>query len=108
MAATPEAKVKKAIRAVLDTYGAYYVMPVTGGFGNSGAPDFLVCYRGWFIGLEAKAGKGKPTALQQRNLDKIAECNGVSLVIWEDTVHAVETLLRSIDNIGAIQNGNFK
>ena len=42
MATTPEGKVKKAVRRVLDELGAYYVMPVTGGYGKQGAPDFLV------------------------------------------------------------------
>lgn len=108
MAMTPEAKVKKAIRAVLDAHGAYYVMPVTGGFGNSGAPDFLVCHKGRFIGIEAKAGKGKPTALQQMNLDKINNSGGLAYVIWEDTVQIVDTLLRSVENLEELRNGNFK
>ena len=65
---TPEAKVKKKVRDVLKALGAYYVMPITGGYGNSGAPDFVVCLRGRFIGIECKAGKGKTTALQEKNL----------------------------------------
>ena len=64
MATTPEGKVKKGVRQVLDGLGAYYVMPVTGGYGKQGAPDFLVCYQGKFFGIETKAGKGKTTALQ--------------------------------------------
>ena len=54
--ATPEAKVKAKVKAILKNLGAYYVMPVTSGYGNSGAPDFLVCIRGKFIGIECKAG----------------------------------------------------
>ncbi len=41
MAATPEAKVKKQIRAILDEHGVYYAMPIGTGYGNSGVPDFL-------------------------------------------------------------------
>jgi pantoate kinase len=58
MANTPEAKVKKQIRKILDTTRCYYAMPVGSGFGNSGVPDFLVCHQGTFVGIEAKAGKG--------------------------------------------------
>ena len=43
---TPEGKVKQKVKEVLKDLGAYYVMPVTSGYGNSGAPDFLVCYEG--------------------------------------------------------------
>jgi hypothetical protein len=92
MAETPEKKVKKRVRAVLDKMGAYYVMPVTGGYGNSGAPDFLVCLRGRFIGIETKAGKGKTTALQDMNLAKINSSGGVALVLREEDVADLEKL----------------
>lgn len=93
MAQTPEGKVKKSVRQVLDGLGAYYVMPVTGGFGRQGAPDFLVCLKGKFFGIETKAGKGKLTALQEMNLKKIIDCGGVALVVREDDVKYLPSLL---------------
>lgn len=93
MATTPEGKVKKSVRQVLDALGAYYVMPVTGGYGRQGAPDFLVCLKGQFIGIETKAGKGRLTALQEMNLKKIIEAGGVSLVIREEDVKYLPSLL---------------
>lgn len=84
--ATPEVKVKQKVKAVLKNLGAYYVMPVTGGYGRSGAPDFLVCYKGRFIGIECKAGNNKPTALQEKNLREIEDAGGSSLVIDEENV----------------------
>jgi hypothetical protein len=84
--ATPEVKVKQKVKAVLKNLGAYYVMPVTGGYGRSGAPDFLVCYKGRFIGIECKAGNNKPTALQEKNLREIEDAGGSSLVIDEGNV----------------------
>jgi hypothetical protein len=93
MGMTPEAKVKKAVRQVLDGLGAYYVMPVTGGYGKQGAPDFLVCLKGKFIGIETKAGKGRLTALQELNLKQIIEAGGVSLVIREEDVKYLPSLL---------------
>ena len=76
MGMTPEAKVKKQIRAILERVGAYYSMPIGSGFGNAGTPDFLVCHRGLFIGIEAKAGRGKTTALQEHNLNRIMQAGG--------------------------------
>lgn len=104
MAMTPEAKVKKQIRAVLDAHGAYYAMPVTGGFGNSGTPDFLVCYKGWFIGIEAKAGKGKTTALQEAALEKIKAAGGVTMVVYEHMINRVEDLLDTLQNLEDFRN----
>lgn len=86
MAATPEVKVKKQIRKLLDEYGAYYAMPIGTGYGNSGVPDFLVCFNGYFIGIEAKAGTNKPTALQESHLQRIQDAGGTALVINENNM----------------------
>jgi len=87
---TPEAKVKKKVREVLQALGAYYVMPITGGYGNSGAPDFVVCLRGRFIGIECKAGKGKTTALQEKNLAQIRSAGGLAIVINEENINELK------------------
>jgi hypothetical protein len=94
MGATPEALVKKKVRDILNKEGAYYVMPVTGGYGNSGAPDFLVSYGGKFVGIECKANKGKVTALQLKNLKSIADTGGQALVINEFNVVQLSQLLK--------------
>lgn len=86
MAMTPEAKVKKKVVAILKEMGAYYFYPVTGGYGQSGVPDIVGCHQGRFFGIECKAGKNKPTPLQEKNLKQIAEAGGVSLVINADNI----------------------
>lgn len=93
---TPEAKVKKKVRALLEQHGAYYAMPVTGGYGASGVPDFLVCHHGRFIGIECKAGTNKPTALQLSNMKKIELAGGAALVVNESNVDELKTLLEKI------------
>ena len=92
MASTPEALVKKRIRKILDDSGTYFAMPIGTGYGNSGVPDFLVCYQGDFIAIEAKAGKGKTTALQDAHLAKIRAAGGIALVINEDNVNELKAL----------------
>lgn len=96
MAATPEKKVKNKVVALLKEVGAYYFYPVTSGYGASGVPDIIVCYRGRFMGIECKAGKNKPTKLQEHNLELIAKAGGVSLVINEDNIQEVSTWLNII------------
>lgn len=94
---TPEAKVKKKVRALLETYSAYYAMPATGGYGASGVPDFLVCHHGRFIGIETKAGSNKPTALQLANMKQIERAGGVTLVINETNIDELAKLLRGMN-----------
>lgn len=96
MARGPEAKVKKKVVDTLKKYGAYYFYPSTHGYGASGVPDIVACYHGKFIGIECKAGKNTPTALQLKNLRDIHECAGVAMVVNEDNIDEVEKCLRHI------------
>ena len=86
MATTPEAKVKAKIKAILKAHNVYYAMPIGTGYGNSGVPDFLCCVNGKFVAIEAKAGKGTTTALQEKNLREIREAGGKAMVINESNL----------------------
>ena len=90
---TPEVKVKKVVSQALKEMQAYVVKPVTGGFGNSGVPDLLVCVSGRFVGIECKAGGNKPTALQLHNLNAIELAGGIALVIDESNMYLVKQLI---------------
>ena len=96
MPATPESKVKNKIKDLLTKYNVYYAMPIGTMYGNSGVPDFLCCVRGHFLAIEAKAGKGKTTALQNKNLHQIEKAGGTSLVIREDTLDLLELKLKEL------------
>jgi hypothetical protein len=98
MSQTPEAKVKAKIKVILKTYKAYYAMPIGTGYGSSGVPDFLVCLNGEFLAIEAKAGKGVPTALQEKNLKQIREAGGRALVINEESLE-LKILEAILDNM---------
>lgn len=84
---TPEGKVKAEIRKIFEDRDVYYVMPVTGGYGRSGVPDFIACYNGRFIAVEAKSKHTKHgvTSLQRQNLKAIENAGGTALVIDEDS-----------------------
>jgi hypothetical protein len=82
MAKTPEGKVKDAVKAVLNAYTpVWYFMPVSGGYGVHGIPDFVCCVAGRYLVIECKAGRGRPTALQLLQLNGIRGAGGVSLLI---------------------------
>ena len=94
MAQTPEAKVKARVRKILDEMGIYHFMPPANGFGRAGIPDIVGCYAGRFVAFECKAGKGKTTALQDRELEKIRTAKGLAFVINEDNVEQIKELLQ--------------
>ena len=93
MATTPEAKVKAKIKDILKAQNVYYAMPIGTGYGNSGVPDFLCCVNGHFLGIEAKAGKGTTTALQEKNIRQIKDAGGTA-VINEGTLDYLEQLIQ--------------
>jgi len=90
---TPENRVKAKVKQVLKELDAYYAMPSSGGYGSSGVPDFLVCYRGRFYGIECKANGNKPTALQMDNLVRIRRAGGYGFVIDETNVDQLKDSL---------------
>lgn len=92
---TPEGKVKAKVVKLLKQFGVYYFYPVTGGFGRSGVPDVICCVNGYFVGIECKAGKNKPTPLQEAEMQKIRDAGGVTLVINEDNIYDVELIIRT-------------
>jgi Holliday junction resolvase len=96
VASTPEAKVKKKVVAQLKTLGAYFFYPVTGGYGASGVPDIVGCYKGKFFAFECKAGKNKPTALQQKNIDDILTQGGAVWVVNEQNMEEVTSWLTTM------------
>lgn len=93
---TPEAKVKKKVKKILDDLGCYHFYAFTGGFGRSGVPDIIACYKGRFIGIECKAGKGKTTALQELNITQIRKNQGLAIVVNEGNIDELVQLLGSL------------
>ena len=93
MALTPEKKVKNKVVALLKERNAYYFFPATYGMGRSGVPDVVACHQGKFIGIECKAGKNKPTALQLRELAAIEAAGGSSVVINEHNIDELKEIL---------------
>jgi len=93
---TPEAKVKAKVVKLLKEHGVYYFYPVTGGFGRSGIPDVICCRNGHFLAIECKAGKNKPTPLQEAEMKKIWDAGGTTMVINETNIDELQFYLEVI------------
>jgi Holliday junction resolvase len=98
MASTPEKKVKLKVRAILDwDKDIYYFTPMTGGYGRSGVPDIVGCYKGHFFAIECKAGKGTTTALQDKNIKEIEKAGGRVIVVNENNLEEVRLMLSEMN-----------
>jgi hypothetical protein len=95
MAQTPEGKVKDKIKKILKANNIYYAMPMGTGFGNAGVPDFLCCFNGKFLAIEAKANGGQPTALQLKNMAEIEASGGHAWLVNEVTIEVFELWVKT-------------
>lgn len=96
MSMTPEAKVKKAVKAILTMTGAYHFSPPANGYGRMGIPDIVGCHRGKFFAIECKAGRGQTTELQELELERIRETGGATLVVNESNIDDVRKLMERL------------
>lgn len=96
MPKTPEGKVKDKVVSILKSEDVYYFFPATHGFGRSGVPDIIACVGGRFLGIECKAGKNKPTALQVREIEAIRKSGGVAVVVNEENWEETRELVRKM------------
>lgn len=77
---TPEGKIKAQIKTLLKHYNVYYHMPVQNGMGCP-TLDFICCYKGRFIGIEAKAPGKLPTIRQYTTMNDMKQAGAIVVVV---------------------------
>lgn len=85
-----EQQIQKKILDYLKAKGAYTVKVIQAN--RAGIPDIIACYKGRFFGIEVKTTKGKPSALQLKNLDMINKAGGIGVLARsvEDIAKAIQ------------------
>lgn len=89
----PEGKVKETIKTILHKHHVYYFMPHGGPYGNIGVPDFVCCFEGKFLAIEAKSKKGVLSERQKMHINDIKNHEGTAFVINEDNINELEQWL---------------
>jgi len=72
-----------------------------------GIPDFLICYKGFFVALELKMDiKKARNRLQDWTLQCISDCGGISFIAtpnnWKNTLEAIESIGEELEEIEEI------
>lgn len=96
MAMTPEGRVKAGIKRLLVERGIWFYMPVQNGMGVTGIPDFVCCWEGLFLAIEAKA-PGKLSSLsanQERQIALIQNAGGIAVVV--DSASKLDAILEGL------------
>lgn len=95
----PEKLFENRIKKYLTDNGCWVLKTFSNGVQRAGVPDLLCCVNGYFVAIEVKSEKGKPSELQLWNIQKIKESGGVAMVLypkdWKDFVVLTQSLLRN-------------
>lgn len=73
---TPEGYEKDDIKKFLESIGAWLFLPHMAGYGKSGVPDIVFCYRGRFCSVEVKREGKQPTTRQWQRINEIQAVGG--------------------------------
>ena len=85
------------IKRYLKSKGAYCEKIWGGGFQSAGIPDIIGCYKGYFIGIEAKVGNNKPSEIQKAKIKMINNAGGFATVVWN--MEQVEEFINNIERM---------
>mgnify|MGYP001222844928 CR=1 FL=1 len=94
---TTERAITEAIIRWLRQQGAH-VIKTHGGPHRRGLPDLIGAYRGRALALEVKRPGGRPTPLQQYELERWATAGAVAGVVT--SIEDVKTLVREVNASG--------
>lgn len=99
------------VKEFLKSQNCWVLKTWSNGVQRSGVPDLLVCCNGYFLGVELKAEKGKPSDLQLWNIQKIREAGGIAFVLYPSGFERFKDIIKQLkqeyDNLGAYNNQKF-
>lgn len=101
--ATPEQDIKLNIKRLLDSRGAFWSAVKGGPHSKPGDPDIIACYRGLFIGIEAKTDTGKLSGWQEMRRDQILKADGFWVLARckEDVEDVLDDIDEQMSEVGA-------
>lgn len=100
MARQIESKMKKDIKDYMDSRGVFW-SSVQGGAGSKpGDPDFVVCYRGMYIGIEVKTPVGKMDGWQISRKAQIEAAGGIFLL-----ARSIADVASCLDRVDQMMDG---
>lgn len=95
MSVKKESNLQKRIQNLIKSKGGYVHKMHGDMISEPGIPDLIACYCGYYIGIEVKVDKNKPSPAQGIHCRKIWEAGGIACIVW--TVEEVEFILNQID-----------
>ena len=76
----PESELKAALKTMLNKRGAFWSMIPGGAYGKKGDPDMVVCYKGFYVAVEAKTPTGRQRPDQKLRQEQIEAAGGIYIL----------------------------
>ena len=86
------------VKAFLKNEGCYFIKTHGDRFSKAGTPDLIICCNGYFMGVELKAEKGRPSALQLYHIEEIKKAGGVAQVLYPKDFEEFKKLVKELKN----------
>lgn len=86
------------VKQFLIDRGCWVLKTWSNGIQREGVPDLLVCCNGYFLAVELKAEKGRPSALQIWNIAQIRASGGIALVLYPDQFDSFKRLVDELQS----------
>lgn len=90
-----------------------YIKIWGGGFQKAGIPDLICCINGVYFEVELKASNGRPTKLQEYNVQLTNESNGVGIILYPEGFEEFKNIVKGviecnshIQDLLALKNAN--
>lgn len=91
-----EKRFETKVKQFLKNQGCWILKTWSNGVQRSGVPDLLVCCNGYFLAIELKAKKGKPSELQLWNIDEIRKAGGTAIILYPNQMDDFEKLVKKL------------
>lgn len=107
MSRTPEGTLKQTIRRTLSERGAFWSNIQNGAYAKPGDPDIVVCYRGRYLGIEAKAPNGRQSDIQRARQRQLERAGGVYVLARSvgDVAAALDAIDEEVEEMMCAKEG---
>ena len=96
------------VKSFLKYTGAWFVKYWGGGeFTKAGVPDILACVNGYFLGIELKAPRGRPSDLQLYHLRQIDEAGGFGILLYPKDFQRFKEMVHQLNLGNDLQARSF-
>ena len=94
-----EKEFEKKVKAFLKDRGCWVLKTWSNGVQRQGVPDLLVCCGGYFVGVELKAEKGRPSDLQLWNIEEIRKAGGIAIVLYPHQFEQFKDMMCEVQSL---------